>query len=43
MKEYEIYMYDLNENARERITEWLEENGDEGNYDTFPLAVIVRG
>lgn len=34
----ELFLYDLTEEAQNKLSEVL--NGDNGNYDVFPLAVI---
>jgi hypothetical protein len=41
-KSVEIYFEDLTPEAKERLLEELETTEDQENWETVPLAVIVR-
>jgi hypothetical protein len=36
----EIYLCDLKEEVQEEVIQYL---GDNGNYDVYPIAVIMKG
>lgn len=37
-KQFEIFLGDLNQECQKRLLEFLD--GDNGNYDVFPLATL---
>ncbi len=42
VKTFEIYFDDLNEDAKERLTETFKTTQEDENWDVFPIAVIER-
>ena len=42
-KDFDIYLSDLKDSARDRLLRFLAiKEAKEGNYDVFPIAVVMK-